>query len=386
MEPSPDDLNELEALNPLELEVPVQQTIEPKTKKFIRAMSFFWFGKKEYMVTPMIVNINLVVFLIVISMGATILLPFSEYMLSFGCYYRPLALRTEWWRLLTSFFVHTNLIILAINMFALICIGIVLEPILGKTRFITVYLLSGIIGSVTSLAWQEMSISIGASGAIFGLYGVFFALFTVGLIKEVKWTTLLISLAFFIAYHIFHNLYEDLDHAAHIGGFLTGLLIGYTYTLSLKIPSDKRLQLSTTIGIIIVILAATSLVYATTSNDAEAYDKNIKQFMECESMAINVIFQPRDPHIPAPFKEKGIPYWHAGLKCLDKIDELQLAQPLRKRNVLLRHYCEIRIKTYETYHKIYNGADTTIWAEYRLNDRELIQVMHELSGKAQPEE
>lgn len=382
MEPTPDDLNEMKDVSPLELEVPVQRAAESWTTKAAETLSFFWFGKREYMMTPMIVNINLAFFLIIIGMGAAIFLPFSERVLSWGYYFRRLPLRIEWWRLLVSIFVHADVLPLAINMAALISIGIVLEPILGKTRFVTAYLLSGIIGSVTSLAWQEMSISIGASGAICGMYGAFFALCTVRRIKELNWTALLILLAFFIAYQIFTVYYEDADLAASLGGLAAGLLIGYAYAPSLKIPGDMRLQRITTIGISIFILTVASAVYANTSNDAEEYDKNLKHFMECESAAINAIIYHKDPRVPPPFHEKGVPAWRAALKCLDAIDSLYIAPPLKKRNVLLRRYCEIRIQTYETYQRMYAHPDTSINAECRLNERRLTQVMNELSGKA----
>ena len=122
------------------------------------------------------------------------------------------------------------------NMYALLYIGVLLEPILGRSRFISAYLLTGLTASITSLWWHDLTISAGASGAIFGMYGVFLAMLTTNVIEEAKRKALLTSIAIFVGYNLIYGLKGGIDNAAHIGGLLGGLVIGYASILSLKKP------------------------------------------------------------------------------------------------------------------------------------------------------
>ncbi|MEJ7610097.1 MAG: rhomboid family intramembrane serine protease [Ferruginibacter sp.] len=94
--------------------------------------------------------------------------------IKWGSNYGPLTLSGDPWRLITNVFIHFGIIHLAMNMYCLYIIGSYLEPMLGKTKFITAYLCTGILASLTSLWWHNESVnSAGASGAVFGLYGLF---------------------------------------------------------------------------------------------------------------------------------------------------------------------------------------------------------------------
>ena len=78
--------------------------------------------------------------------------------------------------MLTCCFVHIGLFHLLFNMYALLFIGMALEPGMGKWKFATAYLLTGILASLASTAWHNNTVSAGASGAIFGMFGVYIAL------------------------------------------------------------------------------------------------------------------------------------------------------------------------------------------------------------------
>ncbi len=133
---------------------------------------------KDYFITPIILNINLFIFLLMAMMGVSMVQPDSGSLLTWGANYGPLTLAGEWWRLISSCFLHIGVVHLLMNMYAFLLIGAQLEPRLGKLRFSVAYLLTGIIASGTSLWWHRHTISAGASGAIFGMYGVFLAMLT----------------------------------------------------------------------------------------------------------------------------------------------------------------------------------------------------------------
>ncbi len=126
-------------------------------------------------------------------------------------------------------------------MYALFSIAAYLESMLGKIRYITAYVCTGVLASLVSLWWHtEPANSAGASGAVFGMYGVFLALLTTNLIPKKVRQPLLQSIVVFVLYNLVYGLKGGIDNAAHIGGLLSGILIGYLFAVSIKI--EKRGQ------------------------------------------------------------------------------------------------------------------------------------------------
>jgi rhomboid protease GluP len=195
-----------------------------------------------YFFTPIIVNINILVFAAMVISGVHFMLPDNDSLIKWGANFRPVTLDGQWWRLFTSCFLHIGVIHLLMNLYALIYIGLLLEPHLGKTRFVSAYLLAGIGGSVASLYWHDLTISAGASGAIFGMYGVFLAMLTTNLIEKSARKTLLTSIMIFVGYNLLNGLKGGIDNAAHIGGLVTGMIIGYAFYPSLIKPQQLNLK------------------------------------------------------------------------------------------------------------------------------------------------
>lgn len=134
----------------------------------------------------------------------------------------------EYWRLITAIFIHIGIIHLFLNNYALWIIGREIEQIYGSARFVVLYLLTGVIGSLGSYVFNPQATSAGASGAIFGLFGVM-ATFAFKYRKEIPKTlsreisrrvlpVIAINLVFGFSVKI-------VDNAAHIGGLLAGIAL-----------------------------------------------------------------------------------------------------------------------------------------------------------------
>ena len=141
----------------------------------------------------------------------------------------------EWWRLLTSMFVHYGLMHLLLNMWALLNIGPFLERLLGRALFGLIYLGAGLEGGLLSIAWNGDRVwSAGASGAIFGLYGALIGWLLhekQGLPRRV-FQPMLRSSLLFTALNVFFGLARPgIDNACHLGGFATGLVLGWLTAL-----------------------------------------------------------------------------------------------------------------------------------------------------------
>ena len=153
----------------------------------------------------------------------------------------------EIYRLLTCTFLHANIYHIFFNMYALYSLGIQIEKYYGKVKFLIIYILSGIMGSLFSVVLTN-NVSVGASGAIFGLFGsmVYFSYkfrnTLDGFLRSGIIPVLLINLALSFAI-------PNIDVSAHIGGLIGGLLISYTLGIETKGTKKEKIN-----GIIISLI------------------------------------------------------------------------------------------------------------------------------------
>jgi membrane associated rhomboid family serine protease len=122
------------------------------------------------LVTRVLIGINVAVYLLELAGGGTINGVGSK-IFEKGALYGPLVADGDWWRLITTAFLHYGPIHLGFNMFFLYWIGTPVEEYLGRARFLLVYLVSGLAGSAGALVLSPGSVTVGASGAIFGILG-----------------------------------------------------------------------------------------------------------------------------------------------------------------------------------------------------------------------
>ena len=148
-------------------------------------------------------------------------------LVDFGALFGPLIAAGEYWRLFSSLFLHVGLLHLLFNSFALFIFGPIIENLFGKIRFITIYLFSGVSGSLISLYFNPLVVAAGASGAIFGLLGALAAFFLLnrnilGVFAQKNFIAVIILVAFNM---FFGFLIPGVDNFAHLGGFISGLVI-----------------------------------------------------------------------------------------------------------------------------------------------------------------
>jgi rhomboid protease GluP len=183
-----------------------------------------------YYVTPILLWLNLLAYALLVATGTDPVAPAAADLVRWGANFSPLTLHGQPWRLLTSCFLHGGPAHLLMNMSSLVFLGLMTEGLTGRWRLLLVYLLSGVGGSLLSLWWHAQGVlSVGASGAIFGLYGLLLAtlaLHPTSFDRSARRTVLL-----FIFYLMAGSLASGLeahttDNAAHIGGLLTGLVLG----------------------------------------------------------------------------------------------------------------------------------------------------------------
>ena len=111
-----------------------------------------------------------------------------ETLVAWGASVGPRTTHGEWWRLLTSLFVHGGLLHLLTDLIGLVMVGLLLERLAGPLAIGTVYVGSGVVANAASLTADPMAVNTGASGAIFGVYGMFVAAGIWGLLQPSRMT------------------------------------------------------------------------------------------------------------------------------------------------------------------------------------------------------
>lgn len=218
-------------------------------------------------VTKLLTCINVLVFIAMLLNGAGFWHSSNDIQLSWGANFGPATQDGEWWRLGNAMFLHFGVVHLALNSFALWDAGQLVERMYGHWRFLCIYLVSGLCGNLISLVVQGNSaVSGGASGAIFGVYGAAFIFLwreraTISK-HEFRWlfggglafSALTIVLGFII---------PGIDNAAHIGGFVTGILVSIVLAQTIAARSmPLKFSLTATAMMVFTIVVLIKLIPA----------------------------------------------------------------------------------------------------------------------------
>ncbi len=171
------------------------------------------------LVTKILIGINVLVFLINLAQGST-LGQVSGTLFEKGALFVPGGLdQGEWWRLITAAFLHASLIHLGMNMLVLWFIGAPVEQAIGRGRFLAIYMVSGLAGSAGAIIFSPNAVTVGASGAIFGILGA-------ALVLELQGSKVLGGQAFgLIAINlVFTFAIPNISVGGHVGGLIGGAL------------------------------------------------------------------------------------------------------------------------------------------------------------------
>jgi membrane associated rhomboid family serine protease len=171
------------------------------------------------LVTKILIGINVLVFLINLAQGST-LGQVQGSLFERGALYIHGGLdQGEWWRLITAAFLHGNLIHIALNMIVLWFVGAPVEMAIGRGRFLALYLISGLAGSAGALIFSPGAVTVGASGAIFGILGA-------ALVLEFQRSYVLggQALGLIVVNLVLTFAVPNISRGGHIGGLIGGAL------------------------------------------------------------------------------------------------------------------------------------------------------------------
>ncbi len=227
-------------------------------------------------VTHVIVAINVAAFVLTSLAGGTWLGADNSVLIRFGANLAPLVTGGEPWRLLTAGFLHAGIIHIGFNMLVLLQGGRIVERLYGHAGFALLYLAALVCGSVASLWWRQDVVSVGASGAVFGVYGGLAAYLVVqrasvpaGLVQSLRSNT-----ATFVVYALsFGLLMPGVDNAAHLGGLFGGALASAALAQPLS-GTALRLASPRSLGGLALLAALCAALYSAVPDVSEAYRRH----------------------------------------------------------------------------------------------------------------
>ena len=238
--------------NGIEYFVKVTDNINKKNEKRSKTIEKI-FSYKKPIVTYIVMTICILLFIMmyIFGNGSTD----TTTLINFGANYDLLTKNGELYRLFTSIFLHIGIVHLLCNMYTLFIIGKEIEGLFGKLKFIIIYILSGICGSILSIAFNYNTVSAGASGAIFGLlgallyFGYYYRTYLGATIRSSIIPAIILNLL--IGFTV-----SGIDNAAHIGGLIGGILSA----MLVGVP-DKSTKTDKINGIILTIIYISFISY-----------------------------------------------------------------------------------------------------------------------------
>jgi rhomboid protease GluP len=212
-------------------------------------------------VTPAILALSTAIFLFMCFGTGALSDPAT--LISWGGSVGPRTTNGEWWRLVTSLFVHTGVLQLLANVIGFVSIGFMLERLVGPVAFAVTYIAAGMVAGVAELSAHQIAVNTGASGAIFGVYGLLVASTMCGFFRPSPATIPLAALkgllpgafVFLTVDLLTHGLHSEGRFAGLAAGFVAGMLLvaGVTY----RKPAMQRVYVTVgaTAGILILLVA-----------------------------------------------------------------------------------------------------------------------------------
>jgi membrane associated rhomboid family serine protease len=212
-------------------------------------------GRTEALVTKALIAVNVAIYLIGAVQGAGINSPGGQLYAKLWLF-GPEVAHGDWWRLVTTMFLHANLLHIGFNMLALWWFGAPVEQYLGRARFLGLYFVAGLAGSAGALV-QTPGVTVGASGAIFGILGAMLILEwqATGRLGGNAMTLIVINLALSFAI-------ANISIGGHIGGLIGGILATLAFARwGRGHAAYGRIGLGGALGLVLIAGASIAIAY-----------------------------------------------------------------------------------------------------------------------------
>ncbi|SHG99953.1 rhomboid family intramembrane serine protease [Pedobacter caeni] len=313
-------------------------------KDKIRNVFYLFIPRKGYLVTPILLYLNIGYYLAITvrlyflsfsvqrgEIAPENIIDLANHIYStFGVNSRDAILNGQFWRLISHQFIHFNLSHLFFNMYALIYIGLMVENKLGGWKTLAIYLSGGICGGLISVIGHRTGVMGGASGAITSLFGAFLALLLCKAFEKNANRALLISTLIVVALMLFNGLMKrQVDNSAHIGGLVSGFLIGYLLYQPTSLGFKTNIYQRAVVAVLLVLTLAAVIFQFTPRYQKEAYEELVKQYLENNSRFMKIYTinnsMSKEDKIRLVTTD-GVEAWKKNLDIVKKMEKLLLLE------------------------------------------------------------
>lgn len=345
-----------------------------KGKEQLRGFFSVFVPKRYYAVTPILVLVNIFIFIAsIFALGILVALMersgrpiaddhfFHNLFLAVGFSSRTQVLHGQVWRLFTNTFLHFSLTHLIGNMIVLIYIGSLIEEKLGKWNFLFLYLLTGIMASMASVMWHINTIAGGASGAIFGLFGILLALLSTNFYEASVRRALLISTAIFVGYNLI-PLRGQVDNAAHLGGLVSGYVLGLIAYFGLANPTSPfRIWGIVPAGVAIATVFIIIGIHYTPEYHFDTYARTFKHSEDLGYNIRSVFYGDSVGRVTRldRMEHQALPQVRELLRVADTLQKIELPEKQRQKAALQAQVIKLECTFYNL-----------LYREYKENDKE----------------
>lgn len=347
----------------------MEQRIRPEQKKIrldLAPGTAFWFA-------PLIAILEILMFFWMIFSGVNALSPDPIRLFEFGANQRSAILEGELWRLFTALFIHRGIFHLVVNVFVLWLVGRVLEPLLGWKNIALLMLFGGIVGNTVSFFWYSYMLSVGASAMVYALFGAMLVLlFTQSSYFRDLIPHIFLLLILFTLQTVYGFFNENVDHAAHIGGILAGILagIGLSFSQRRHIP---ELPLRGTLGLLTLFSFMSVVIWGKSLNNPLADYQHVLKVLKTEKKESEKAWL---AGMDSSAFGEGIMHWQAMADTAGKYQTEEMPEVLLAKLQSIELYARLRQKQYAMVIDYITGNGTFIYPLYQEN-KESIRYMEE---------
>jgi rhomboid protease GluP len=322
------------------------------------------YGVKDHGMTFFLISVNVLVFIAMAIQGVNVIEPAAVDVINWGGNVKFNVTGGQWWRLITNVFVHIGVLPLLVNLFGLYFMGLMVESILGKLKFLIAYLTTGVLASLISIVWVTEGVSAGATGAIFGMYGVFIAFVTTPYVNKKFSPVWLICAAAYAVFNVVIAFRGANDNAALIGGFVAGIATGYLFYFfhfkrELARAGGTRISVE-------VLLLTTLIVYfylrVHGRNDSLRFEKEVMKLNQIEVKAMTQMQHLQSARsnndAVSVIRDSALPQWRHFQEEIMKTGAYSLSDEYKRKRKLLNEYAGLRVRQTELMYKSINeGTD-----------------------------
>jgi membrane associated rhomboid family serine protease len=291
--------------------------------------------RNNYVSTFVLLGLNVIVFAWLAIQQNSLMMKGNADVLAIlhaGANLNPFTLAGEPWRIITAMFLHIGVIHLLVNMLSLYSLGKMLEPVLGTTKFLLIYFFCGIAAGLCSLFFNLYTISAGASGALFGLYGYMLGTELMESYHDrQRLGTVLINFIIFVIISAYFTTLFAVDMAGHVGGGIAGIV------LSLLHYRFKGLAESRSLVVGLVLISCSMLLLP---KDQLHYYRIFQRVLYTEKLMNKIYRNSRDDQQLKDSLAFVVPKWDSIYTSLRHLGDVR--QELTRDTATLGTYVRLR--------------------------------------------